>query len=49
MKKEVIRKRFIRKGYKVQVSFTGNVIITPAGRVSDMFSSLNAAYRHYFM
>ena len=48
MKKEIIKNRLEKQGYKVVFSFSGNVVITNKQGFNKVFNSLNAAYKHYF-
>ena len=48
MKKEIIKNRLEKHGYKVVFSFSGNVVITNKQGFQKVFNSLNAAYKNYF-
>ena len=48
MKKEIIKNRLGKQGYKVVFSFSGNVVITNKQGFTKVFDSLNDAYKYYF-
>lgn len=47
MKREYIRERFSKNGYKVVTDMSGVVVISKMG-ITRSFNSLNQAYKYYF-